>query len=180
MPVKITGPAPIIRAAIASLEANFAAHVSTWNAEPANTVAIENPVEYAFGVATDLIVYPVVEVSIVDGGFGPFSVGQAGVGDADHTPRLQVVVWQEGTTGEVSDLYEAAIGYVRCVTEILIDDGALGDNAEISGTAPDAIRYRLNPPLPVDPSSVDRQLRKWRVPTTVEFLIEAIETFTAI
>lgn len=173
----IEGIAPIIRAALASFEAEFPSHVAVFNAEPANAGAqLEDPKEYAFGAADPLgaLGYPVVEVSSLEGSLGPFSTGTGGVGDADSDPRLNVVVWLEGSTGEVRDLYEKGLGYIRCVIEIGCEEGALGDNAEVSGSQERAIEWSIDP-IPGGPANVDRELRRWKLPCAVSFAIEAIE-----
>jgi hypothetical protein len=174
---KIFGVAPIIRAALATLESEFPAHVAAYNAEPENQVDLATPVAYVFGATDVMEAYPLIEASILRGTMGPFSVGTAGVGDADSTPILQVVVWLEGVTGEVPPLYEAGLGYARCVIEILTVDGAVGATAEVSGTQQNAISYSVEGPLPVDPESVAREFRKWKIPIVVEFLIEAVDAW---
>lgn len=168
--------APIIRAALTSLEQQFPAHVAAYNAEPANAVDLETPPRYVFGADAVMDVYPVVEVSSLDGAMGPFSVGTAGTGDADSTPTLNVVVWLQGVTGEVPDLYEAGLGYIRCVIEILCEFGALGDNAEVSGQIEDAIRWTIDS-IPGGPANVERELRRWKLPCQVSFRIEAVENW---
>jgi len=73
---------------------------------------------YVFGATDIMDAYPIIEASIMRGTIGPFSVGSAGVGDADSTPTLQVIVWLQGVTGEIPGLYEAGLGYARCVVEM--------------------------------------------------------------
>jgi hypothetical protein len=170
----IEGIAPIIRAALATLEAQFPDHVATFNAEPANLVDLVAPAKYVFGADPVMDAFPIVEVSSLEGTMGPFSVGEAGAGDADSTPQLNVVVWLQGLTGEVPDLYEAGLGYVRCVIEILAELGALGDNAEVSGTQEDAIRWSIDV-IPGGPDNPDRELRRWKLPCQIQFRIEAVE-----
>lgn len=171
---RIDFAAPIIRAALASLEANLPAHVAVFNAEPANEVALEVPVEYVFGATDVMVAYPLVEANVVVGRIGPFAVGgEAGPPEADHDPILNVIVWTLGVTGEVPAMYEAALGYIRVVVEILTRDGALGVNAEVSG-GEEAITYDVNV-IPADPAGTDRELRKWRVPAAVAFRVEAVE-----
>lgn len=184
---KIEGIAPIIRAALTTLEAQWAGHVAVYNAEAANRIDLELPKPsiqpgfqsgggYVFGAEPVMDAYPVVEVSALEGSFGPFGVGQAGVGDADSNPRLNVVVWLQGVSGEVPDLYEAALGYVRIVAEILTVDGALGTNAEVSGAQEDAITWRIDV-IPGGAADVEREFRKWKVPVQMIFVIEAVETW---
>lgn len=167
--------APIIRAALTSLETEFAAHAAAFNAETENAVELGTPARYVFGADDVMDAFPIVEASILRGTLGPFSVGTAGVGDADSTPTLQVVVWLEGVTGEVPKLYEAGLGYARCVIEILTVDGALGDYAEVSGTRQDAIVYSVEGPLPASPESTEREFQKWRIPVVVNFAVEAVD-----
>lgn len=168
---RISFAAPIVRAALASLEAAFPAHVAVFNAEGDNAVDLVAPAEYVFGASDPKIEYPSVEVFILDGRLGPFSLGQAGVGEADHDPWLTVTVWIIGDDGEVPKLYEQALGYARVVIEILTEDGKLGPDAEVSGEA-DAIDYRILPGELVDE---ERELRRWKVPVVVRFRVEAIE-----
>lgn len=172
---KINGAAPIIRAAITALQTNMAAHVAAFNAEAANLVDLTVPAEYVFGASAEMIAYPVVEVAVLNARMGPFSVGQAGVGDADFTPTLQVIVWQEGLTGEVPEIYEAGLGYARCVTEILCEHGALGGDADVSGVREDAVAWRVLEPILQNPEAEDRRIRKWKVPLVVSFIVEAVD-----
>ena len=176
---KIRFVAPIIRAALASLQAGFAAHVATFNTEAENLVDLTAPAAYVFGATDVMDDYPVVEAAILRGTVGPFSVGTAGVGDADSTPALQVIVWLQGVTGEVPGLYEAGLGYARCVIEILTVDGALGDTAEVSGSREDAISYSVEGPIPQSPDDVDREFRKWKIPIVIDFLVEAVDHWVA-
>lgn len=172
---RISFVAPIIRTALATLEEEMAEHVAAFNAEGENEVELEVPVDYVFGATEVMDAYPLIEASILRGQMGPFSVGDAGVGDADSTPVLQVIVWLQGVTGEVPPLYEAGLGYARCVIEILTVDGALGPDAEVSGTRDDAISYSVEGPLPVDPADVARELRKWKIPIVIDFVVEAVD-----
>lgn len=174
---KISGVAPIIRAALASLEAEMAAHVAAFNAEAANTIDLEVATAYVFGATNVMDAYPVIEVAILDGTMGPFSTGTAGVGEADSTPSLQVIVWLQGTTDEVPKLYEAGLGYARCVIEILTVDGALGATAEVAGQRDDAIRYSVEGPIPVGADDPDREFRYWKIPIVVELVVEAVDAW---
>lgn len=184
---KIDFGAPIIRAALASLEADFAAHVAAFNAETENLVDLVVPIAsvagygsgggYVFGAEPELVNFPLVEAAIIAGTMGPFSTGSAGVGDSDHTPRLQITLWQMGETGEVPALYEASLGYARCVIEILSEDGKLGPTAEVAGGRADAISYQALEPIVANPEQENRQFRKWRVPIVVSFVVEAVETW---
>jgi hypothetical protein len=169
---------PIIDAAINSLQAELPAAIVAYNAEAGHVgaLALVEPEEYVFGATDAMTVFPLVEVNVSEGTMGPFSLGDAGVGDADHDPRLNVVVWLQGTTGEVPDVYRNALGYARLVVEILCEDGRLGATAEVSGTRDDAIRYRFDV-IPADPADVDREIRKWKVPAFVSFAVEAVETW---
>lgn len=167
--------APIIRAALASLEAEMPAHVAAFNAESENGVALDVPAAYVFGATDVMDAFPIIEAAILRGTMGPFSVGTAGVGDADSTPTLQVIVWLQGLTGEVPSLYEAGLGYARCVIEILTVDEALGDYAEVSGTMSDAISYSVEGPLPASPADTEREFQKWKIPVVVEFVVEAVD-----
>lgn len=169
---RIAFVAPIVRAALASLEAAFPAHAAGFNAEPENGVALADPVEYVFGASDPKTVYPSVEAFILEGSIGPFSLGDAGVGDADHDPRLTVIVWILGETGESSTVYEQALGYARCVIEILAEDGKLGPDAEVSA-GDDAIDYRILPAVQLEDDA--REIPRWKVPVVVRFRVEAVE-----
>jgi len=172
---RIKGPAPIIRAAVATLQSELPAHIAAFNADGVNAVDLDDLVAVIFGATDERLGYPYAEVAILDGTFGPFSTGEVGVGDADHTPRLQVVVWLEGGSGDAPKLYEQGIGYAVAVIEILAQDGALGVEAEVSGTREDAIRYRFEGPIPSDMTSQDRAFWKWRYPVVVELVVEAVD-----
>lgn len=171
---KITFGAPIIRAAIASLQADFAAHVAAFNAEVANEVDLETPAAYVFGATDVMDAYPTVEVAILDGTLGPFALGEAGVGDSDHTPWLQVLVWIQGSDGEAPHVYESLLGYARVAIEILCETGKLGVEAEVSGGA-ESIRYSILDAVVDAPASPEREVRKWKVGVAVAFRVEAVE-----
>lgn len=180
------GVAPILRAALASLEADWAQQIALYNAEAANRIDLDQPAAsiqpgfqtgggFVFGAAPVMDSYPTVEVNALEGTFGPFSTGDpAESGDFDSTPRLNVVVWLQGVTGEVPDLYESALGYVRVVTEILCQKDALGVSAEVSGTRDDAVAWNVDV-IPSGPADVEREFRIWKLPIQLSFAIEAVE-----
>lgn len=172
---RITFVAPMIRAAMASLEAELPAHVAAFNAEGASAVDLETPAEYVFGANDPKTAYPSVEVFVLEGTLGPFSLGQAGVGEADHDPQLVVTVWIMGDDGEVPRLYEQALGYARVVIEVISEDGKLGPDAEVSA-GEDAIAYRV---MPGELVEEERNLRRWRVPVVIRFRLEAVERWQA-
>lgn len=167
--------APLIRAALAKLEADYASHVAAFNAEPANTVDLTVPSLFVFGAeATFAGAYPYVEAAAVDGTLGPFSIGEAGnPSEGDSTPRIQIVTWVEGASGEVSELYETALGYARVTIEILSRHGSFGVDADLSNDA-DAIVWRVDP-IPSELDDLERTVLRWKMPASVSFKVEAID-----
>jgi hypothetical protein len=169
----ITFAAPIVRAALATLEAGMPAQVVQFNAEPANTIDLEVPQTYHFGGQDILSAYafPQVEVAVVDGQLSGWSLGQV---DADHGPTCNVVAWLEGEKGEIPELYEQALGLGRCVIECLAQPGAFGANAIPSRTRP---AYWRVDTIPADPTSDGREFRRWRTPFFAQFPLDALERF---
>lgn len=174
---------PIIDATIATLQAELPAHVATFNAEPGHAapLALTAPANtsYVFGATDAMTVFPLVEVSVQDGRVGDASLADPdGAGRiADNYARLTIVVWLQGVTGEVPDVYRQALGYTRLLIEILTVDGALGPDAQVDLTREDAIEYRFAV-IPSDPADVDREVRKWKVPAMVSLAVEAVEVWT--
>lgn len=169
----ITFAAPIVRKAIATLEAELPTQVALFNAEPDNAVSLAEPTEVVFGAMDPLILAgPVVEVSATDGSFGAGALERA---DVDHDVTVNVVVWHEGEKGELSPTYAMSLGMARCVIEALWKTSAFGDEVEISNDA-GAITWRTEV-LPADPTEDGREFRKWRVPVLITFRLEAVERF---
>lgn len=172
---KIQFVAPDIRAAIASLKAGLPAQVALYNAEPANTLDLVAPADEAiyFGGndALAAVGFPAIEVAAMEGRFGNFTVNRL---EADHDPTINVVVWQEGTTGDIPTMYELALGYARVVIEVLMRDDAFGPGAEIAQQA--GIYWRCDV-IPVEPTSETREFRIWRLPMFLRFTIEKVERY---
>lgn len=165
--------APVVRAAIASLQAGMPAQVAQFNAEAENTVDLEAPATYHFG-GQDLLsgyAFPQIEVAVVDGQMGPWAVEHV---DADHFPTCNVVCWLEGDQGEIPILYEQALGYGRCILECLAQPRAFGGNAQVSERQ--AVYWRVDT-IPADPAADGRTFQKWRTPFFARFPLDAVERF---
>lgn len=179
MPVKrIAFVAPIIRAAMARLQDDLATAIANFNGEAANTVDLTLPTEIIFGAkAIHAAGYPYIEVAALSGQIGTFAIGEADqASEADSDPRVQVIVWVEGSSGEVPELYEAALGYARVVIEILSQDDAFGSENEIANE-PDAITWRVDPVIgEIDEET--REVRRWKLPASVSFAVETVERWT--
>jgi hypothetical protein len=132
--------APLIRAAIASLQdgaKGLPARIPLFNAEAANLVDLVQPTGYVFG-GDDAYTgaYPYVELAVTDGRKANLALEQF---DMDVFPTMTVVVWVDvfelgGSTseGEISRLYEGALGYGRVVQEVLLQPDAFGDRVTVS------------------------------------------------
>lgn len=168
---RITFAAPVIRAALATLEARFPTHVAAFNAEAANDVELVAPVAYAFGALDPMTDYPVVEASLLGGQLGPFDVHTV---EADSSPTLNLVIWLMGTTGEVPTLYEQALGYARCAIEILVEADAFGPDYGIANEQ-GAIDWRILGVLPAEPADKDRTIERWRIPVSVQVKLDGVE-----
>lgn len=178
---KITFVAPIIRAAIASLQADLPAAIAAFNAEGNVQVAVPDAAVddqhrygpgYAFGAADPLILTdgPVVEVSSPSGMSDGFGIGRA---EWDHNPRLNVCVWHEGDRGQLDTTYEMSLGLARCVIEVLSAPESLGGEVEVpNGTG--ALAWRADV-IPEDPTVEGRDFRKWRCPVLLQFALETVE-----
>lgn len=174
MPASIKFVPRYIRGAIAALERDMPAQVAAFNLEPDNTVELEVPASYHFG-ATDrhaAFPFPQVEVAAVQGQTGRFEINRRAV---DHDVILNVVVWLEGTTGEVGPVYEQLLGMARCVIEILTPTDAIAAGAEISNER--GVYWRVSEAIPLDQDDENRTLQKWRVPVFVQLRIEDVEEF---
>lgn len=167
--------APSIRAALASLQADFPAQVALFNAEAANTVDIEAPQTYKFGIVEPHAAFPFpqVEVAAVEGSFGQWALERV---EVDHDPRVNVVIWLQGVTGETDKEYERALGMIRCAIEILSRPDAFGPEVEISNEQ--GIYWRLSELIPLEMDDVEREVRKWLVPAFLQFRLEKVEHFT--
>lgn len=165
--------APLVRAAIASLQAGMPARVAAFNAEAANTVDLTVPRTYHFG-ATDVLSahsFPQIEVAVLEGRLSGWALSQA---DADHAPRATVAVWSECLTGLIPQAYEESLGLARCVIEILGQPGAFGANCCLSDQ--EAVYWRSDV-IPADMTQPDRPIEKWRVPCFITFPLDTVETF---
>lgn len=165
--------APIIRAALTTLQAQLPAAIAAFNAEDANQVDLTEPVAFEFGAADPLVVFPTIEVSATTGITGPWAIDRS---EVDHAPSVNVVVWHEGERGELGPTYELSLGLTRCVIEVLRVVGAFGDGVEISNEL-GAVTWRTDviPADPVDPEG--RDFLKWRVPVLITFRLETVERF---
>lgn len=172
---EITFVAPIIRATIASLKANLPARVTAFNAEPENVTKLTAPADdaYHFG-GNDVLSasgFPQVEVAASQGSFGAWTIGRS---EVDHDPIIQVVVWQEALTGEIPPAYEAALGFIRCVLEVLREPNAMGAGVEIAQEQ--GVFWRVDL-LPFEMTDTEREFRKWRVPALITIRAETVEKF---
>ncbi len=168
---EITFVAPIIRATIASLQANLPARITAFNAE--GNVQLTAPIAYHFG-GNDVLSaegFPQVEVAASQGSFGAWTIGRS---EVDHDPIIQVVVWQEALTGEIPPAYEAALGFVRCVLEVLREPNAMGAGVEIAQEQ--GVFWRVDL-LPFEMTDTEREFRKWRVPALITIRVETVEKF---
>lgn len=175
---KMQGEGPLIRAAIAQLQAYMPGQVAAFNAEPANTVELPVPETYHFG-GQDLLnayAFPQIEVAIVTGDTGEFSIERT---EVDHDPRANVAIWHQGDVGDVPQLYEAMLGLKRCVIECLVPRNAFGPGVEIAQQR--GISWRIDT-LPWDPTAsspaTGRDFQKWMGSALVQFRLEDVEKFT--
>ncbi len=169
----LTGEAPVIRAAIASLKAGLPNQIALFNAEDVNEVTLSEPAAYVVGAMDPLILNgPVIEIAVTDGSTANAAIGYT---DFDHRPTLTVVVWHEGERGELSPTYEMSLGLKRCVVEVLTRPGAFGESAQLP-SEDGTITWRAAS-LPADPIEEGREFRKWRVPVLITFRLEAVEVF---
>jgi hypothetical protein len=164
---------PVIRAAIASLQAGMPGQVAAFNAEPANLAALEAPTVYHFGGqdVLDAFPFPQVEVFTPSGRTGNWAVQRV---EVDHDLRLNVVVWTEGDTGEIPDLAEKALGYARCVIECLAPPDACGPRVELAQE--NAVVWQIDV-IPGDPTADGREFRRWRAPAFIQLGLETVERF---
>lgn len=168
--------APVIRAAIATLQADLAARIAAFNLAAANQVDLASPAvdAYHFG-GTDVLTattFPQIEVGSPQGQFGAWSIDRI---EVDHDPVVNVSVWQEGVgAGNVPLAYEASLGYTQCVIETLAPKNAFGPDVEIAQAG--GVYWRIDV-LPDDPTSEPRDFRVWRVPALIVFRLELVERF---
>ncbi|HLE98975.1 MAG TPA: hypothetical protein VI540_03685 [Gaiellaceae bacterium] len=167
----ITFAAPIIRSAIASLQANLPTQIAAFNAEPENEVTLTAPVAFHFGAADPLIEFPAIEVAATDGATAQWAIDRS---EGDHFPQIAVVIWFEGERGEIGPTYEASLGMARCVLEVLSQTGAFGE-AEIPNDA-GAVTWRTDV-LPADLTEDGREFSKWRCAVLLVFRLETVERF---
>lgn len=174
------GDAPLVRAAIAQLQTYMAGQIGLFNADPANTVELDEPQTYHFG-GNDLLTafaFPQIEVAAVIGDTGLFTINRATV---DHNPRVNVSVWQDGADGggDIPTLYEKMLGFKRCVIECLAPNNAFGPGVEIAQV--NGVSWRIDV-LPHDPTASTpaegRKFQKWLGSALIQFRLEDVETFT--
>lgn len=167
--------APTIRAALASLQANMAGQVALFNAEGANTVQLTAPQTYKFGIVEPHAAFPFpqVEAAAVEGSFGQWGLARV---EVDHDPRVNVVIWLQGVTGETDKEYERMLGMLRCAIEILSRPDAFGPEVEISNEQ--GIYWRLSELIPLEMDAPEREVRKWLIPGFLQFRLEKVEHFT--
>lgn len=170
--------APLIRAAIATLETSMPGQVAAFNAEPANQVEIEEPQTYHFG-GEDLLnahAFPQIEVAVVAGDTGNFAIDRS---EVDHDPRVNVAIWLEGDKGDVSQLYEQMLGLIRCAIECLAPKNAFGPGVELAQQR--GISWRADT-VPWDPTASSpaqgRDFQKWMASGLIQFRVETVEHFT--
>lgn len=170
--------APLIRSAIAQLQAAMPGQVALFNAEAANQVDIVAPATYHFGGQDMLNAYafPQVEVAAVMGDTGQFGINRT---EVDHDPRVNVAVWLNGDVGEIPALYEQTLGMVRCVIECLVPRGAFGPEVDIAQQG--GVSWRVDV-LPFDPTATSpqdgRDFQRWLGSGLVQFRLETIEQLT--
>lgn len=171
----ITFAAPLIRAALQSLEANLPGQIAQFNAQPANMVELEVPRAYVFAADDPLGTtgpgFPVVEVAAMEGRTGRWAVDRT---EVDHDAVVNVTVWHEGDRGELSPAYEMSLGLARCVIEVLRVPGAFGPQVEVANE--NGLFWRADA-LPADFTSDQREFRKWQIPVFLQFRLEAVERF---
>ncbi len=169
----LTGDAPILRAALATLQTQLPDRIAVFNGESANTVDLEPVQTFHFGPTDQLASFPFsqVEVMAAQGSTGEFSVDRV---EFDSDLAVDVVLWQERTDGEVQAGYEAALGYKRCLLETLIPTGAFGQEAELAQS--NGVVWRIDM-LPFEPTAEGRQIRKWRIPVLCRFRLETVDRF---
>lgn len=180
MTTKITFASPVVKAALATLQAGLPAQIAVFNAESQNTVDLTTPVAYVYGADDPLGVagFPVVEVAAATGTGHGSSVSLGTVGsDFDHQIQLTVVCWHEGDRGELPTTYEMSLGMARCIIELLLVDGALGATAKVAEDATGPLFTWRTDALPADLTSDAREFTKWRVPVFIQFAVMAVETF---
>ncbi len=173
--MKLAGDAPLIRKAIASLQAGLPAQIAVFNAEAANQVDLLEPAVIHFGGTDSLSAnaFPQLEVAAMDGLTGAFDLDRT---EFDHDVAVNVVAWQECLTGEVSQAYEMALGYRRAVCEVLLVKDAFGAEVEVAQEG--GLTWRIDV-LPFEPTDDGREFRKWRVPTFLRFRLETVERFSS-
>lgn len=160
---------------IASLQAGMPARVAAFNADPSNLVDIVTPATYTLGVidAHAANPFPQLEAAAVEGTFGEWSVGRA---EVNHDPRVNVVIWLQGVTGEIAPVYEQMLGMIACVIEVLRAPDACGAEVEIANDQ--GIYWRLSELIPLEMDSPEREIRTWLVPGFLQFRLEKVEHFS--
>ena len=163
--------APTIRQTITSLKAGMGARVAVFNAETENEVTLVAPVDdsYIFGGDDQLErhTFPVIEVYISQGELGQADIERA---EQNVDDRLVVTVWCEGTTGEVPEVYETAVGYGRCILEVLLQTGAFGSAAIADQPGAVSYQYMTIPTAPAE----DRSFDQFRTAGVFSFALEDV------
>lgn len=171
--------APLIRSAIATMKANLAARIAIYNAEAANLHDLIVPAtaasdaqpnadgDYWFGGNDAHFRFPAIEVAIP----GPAVLSNPDLyqNAYDLAATVMVAVWLEGETGEIPELYEKALGYGRCVMEVLTEPDAFGGSVgvrRITATFPTIPQGAMNPET--------RSFDKWRTLAVLEFELDEI------
>jgi hypothetical protein len=177
MPVSIKFAAPLVRAAIATLQAGMAAQVAAFNAEAANLVDVAVPATYHFGGQALLNAYsfPQCEVAAVTGKLGNFPIRQA---TADHDMQVNVALWVKGDVGDIPTLYEQTLGLTRCAIECLAQPDAFGPSITLAKDL--GISWRCDV-IPFDPTAhtpaEGRDFQSWLGSGLMQFRCEPIELF---
>lgn len=165
----LTGLAPIIRSTIASLQTGMAAQIAAFNNDSANSVQLDAPATYLFGI-TDVrsaVQMPLVEVVIRDWTMDIVDIGL----NMDVDPELIVICWQEGASGDVPEAYEASMGLSKCALEVLMQDNAFGPTVGRLDSRDGARTVGACRMFPADLSSDRRTVTKWHVGTELRFTL---------
>jgi hypothetical protein len=163
---------PLLRTVKAALIAGLPARITAYNADSANLLDITTPDAGSYYLGgSDLLEangFPAIEIYIGRGALGRRDVGNV---EIDDDPVLVVVVWAEGVTGEIEDLYETVTGLGQCVLGVLLARGAFGTTADLKNQ-PNAVTYDYAI-APADPTAKDRPVEKWRTAGLLQFMLEA-------
>jgi hypothetical protein len=173
----LTFVAPLVRAALATLEAGLPDQVAAFNAQPENDVVLTAPQTYVFGALPLLssVAHPIVECAGVSGDLGNFTIRRE---TADHDLRINVAVWAQGQTGDVPALYEETLGLIRCIVEVLTPVGGFGPGVELANDLGVSWRCDVIPAdLTAASQEAGRTIEAWRGSGLLQFRVEPLETF---